>query len=186
MNTVKCPNCGNENRNTNIRCEFCNRVLNSVSENDHQNLFATQLNNTTARKILYVFLLCSFAPFFFMGLIFIGVSTYFKFLEYHQSKNYLKTTGNLINYEKCVKDGLCQAVYEYEVNGIIYSGTPNYLSDESKLKEHMIIKYNPNDPSQYIIASEWNDLFIAGIVMVVLFIIMIIVIIKSLKKIKRK
>ena len=27
MYTIKCPNCGSENKNTNIRCEVCNSKL---------------------------------------------------------------------------------------------------------------------------------------------------------------
>lgn len=35
MNVVKCPNCGQENKNTNIRCESCGTELNHIEQNDN-------------------------------------------------------------------------------------------------------------------------------------------------------
>ena len=36
MNTVKCPNCGNENLSTNIRCENCGKQL--ITEDQMQTM----------------------------------------------------------------------------------------------------------------------------------------------------
>ena len=32
MDNIKCPNCGYENKNSNIRCEVCNNELNHIEK----------------------------------------------------------------------------------------------------------------------------------------------------------
>lgn len=34
MNTIKCPNCEHENKNTNIKCEVCGIKLNHVEQSN--------------------------------------------------------------------------------------------------------------------------------------------------------
>lgn len=48
MNTIKCPNCGYENKNTNIRCESCGKELNHIEQSDKFfNMDNSQINVKT-------------------------------------------------------------------------------------------------------------------------------------------
>ena len=192
MNTIKCPNCGYENKNTNIRCESCGKELNHIKNNDYQkNVKTIDLENKKVKGIISVILIFILAPWFLIGLAFIGVSLYSNITDYSKSKNYLETEGKLVSYENCQYDDgneLCSGVYEYTVSGVTYKGSPNLLSNRSGFKQNIIVKYNPNNPNEYVIDSGWNWLLIVGIiivsVVVVIFISVKLPIKKSSKKVK--
>ena len=111
-----------------------------------------------------------FAPWFLIGLVFIGVSSYSNISDNTKSKDYLETEGKLVGYKNCQYDNdgdeLCDAVYEYTVNGVTYKGSPNLLSNRSGFKQTTLVKYNPNNPSEYVMNSGRNGSLIAGIIMV--------------------
>ena len=219
MNTIKCPNCGYENKNTNIRCESCGKELSHIKNNDYQKnvktidlenkkvkgiisviliflhapwfLFSLAFKSKKVKYIANAILIFILAPWFLIGLLFIGVSLYSNITDYSKSKNYLETEGKLVSYENCQYDDgneLCSGVYEYTVSGVTYKGSPNLLSNRSGFKQNIIVKYNPNNPNEYVIDSGWNWLLIVGIiivsVVVVIFISVKIPIKKSSKKVK--
>ena len=169
-----CPKCNNENKSTNIRCEYCGNELNSIS--NEQNIYPINVKeiDLSDKKVgcfssaIMMFFL---APWFLFGLIFTGVSAYSNITDYNQSKNYLEVEGKLVDYENCHYDDgdeLCNGVYEYNVNGETYKGSPNLLSNRSGFKKIITVKYNPNNPSEYVMDSGWNILLIVGIIMMVI------------------
>ncbi len=180
MNTFKCSHCGKENKNTNIRCDSCGIELSHVVQNDNSfnkdysqiNLKTIDLGGEKAKHIASSILIFKLAPWFLVGLTFIGVSIYFIISDSNKSKNYLKTEGKLVGYDNCQydKDGseLCNGVYEYSVNGIIYKGSPSLLSNRSGFKQVVTVNYNPDNPSEYVINSGWNGLLLVGIIMVMI------------------
>lgn len=127
-----------------------------------------------------------FSPWFLIGLVFIGVSSYSNISDNNKSKNYLETEGILVSYENCQYDDdgdeLCNAVYEYTVNGVTYKGSPNLLSNRSGFKQTATVKYNPNNPSEYVMNLGWNGLLIVGIIMVTVVLVIFISIKISIKK----
>ena len=48
---MRCRNCGSENRNTNIRCDFCGADLISEYNNVDQNFQKVFLGNKTTKRI---------------------------------------------------------------------------------------------------------------------------------------
>lgn len=198
MNTVKCPNCGHENKNTNIRCESCGTELNHIEQNNsflnkdysQTNVKTINLGSKTAKHITSAILIFILAPWFLIGLAFIGVSSYSNITDYNKSKDYLETEGKLINYENCKYeddgDEFCNGVYEYIVNGVTYKGSPNLLSNRSGFKRTATVKYNPNNPNEYVMNSGWNGLLITGIIMVTVVLVIFIVVKTSIKKLSKK
>ena len=186
MNTVKCPNCGKENKNTNIKCEYCGTELNHIEQNDkflnkdysQTNVKTINLGSKKAKHITSAILIFILAPWFLAGLAFIGVSSYSNITDYNKSKNYLETEGKLVSYQNYQYDDdgneLCNAVYEYTVNGVTYKGSPNLLSNRSGFKQTATVRYDPNNPSEYVMNSGWNVLLIAGIIMVTVVLVIFI------------
>lgn len=198
MHNVKCPNCGHKNKNTNIRCESCSTELNHIEQSNNflnkdysqANVKIINLGSKKAKHITNAILVFILAPWFLVGLAFIGVSLYLNITDNNKSKNYLETEGKLISYEKCQYDNagyeLCNGVYEYTVNGVAYKGSPNLLSNRSGFKQTATVKYNPNNPNEYVMNSGWNGLLIAGIIMVTVVVVIFIVVRNFIKIISKK
>lgn len=198
MNTVKCSNCGCENKNTNIRCESCGIELNHIEQSNNflnkdysqANVKHIDLRSKKAKRITSAILIFILAPWFLVGLAFIGVSSYSNITDNNKSKNYLETEGKLISYENCQYDDdgdeLCNGVYEYTVNDITYKSSPDLLSNRSGFKQTAIVKYNPNNPNEYVMNSGWNGLLIAGIIMVTVVVVIFIAVKTSIKKLSKK
>lgn len=188
MNTTKCPSCGGENKNTNIRCEFCETELNHTEQND--NFFNIDLGSKKIKHIPNIILIVIIAPWFLIGLAFIGISAYSTISDNNKTKNYLETEGKLISYDNCEydEDGdeLCNAIYEYTINGITYKGSPNLLSNRSEFKQVATVKYNPDNPSEYVMNAGWNNLLIFGIIMIIVVLIIFISVKNSLKKLSNQ
>ena len=117
MNTVQCPNCGKENKNTNIRCEFCNKELNNINSDPIYNEQQKNIMQNNARKLITRIPLIVLSPFI-LGLLFIiGLKIYINMSDANKTKNYLKTEGKLIDYKNCYYDKgseLCTAEYDHE------------------------------------------------------------------------
>lgn len=196
MNTIKCPNCGYENKNTNIRCEACGKELNHIEQSDNflnndyqKNVKTIDLGSKKVKCITSVILIFVLVPWFLIGLFFIGVSSYSSITDNNKSKNYLETEGKLVSYENCQYDDgdeLCSGVYEYTVSGVTYKGSPNLLSNRSGFKQTIIVKYNPNNPNEYVIDSGWNWLLIVGIIIVSVVVVIFISVKLSIKKLSKK
>ena len=82
---MRCRNCGSENRNTNIRCDFCGADLISEYSNVDQNFKKIFLGNKTTKRIYNIVLVLLLIPWLFIGLTFIGVSAYSKVSDFIKS-----------------------------------------------------------------------------------------------------
>lgn len=190
---TKCPNCGKENKNTNVKCAFCETELNHLEQED--NLF--NINSNSGNKIFKIIsniiLIIRIFPWILIGILFIGISIYFTYSTIsanNKAKNYLETVGTLIDFDNCEidedNDELCNAIYEYTVNDITYEGSPKLLSNRSSFKQTITVKYNPDNPSEYVINEETNTLLILGINIVIIVIIIYISVKKSFKQFSNK
>ena len=134
-----CRNCGKENKNTNIRCEFCNTQF--IDDNyfnqenimsDTSNVLSTKNIEVSTKKIgcfsvILSLLLNGMWILFALAFIVFGFYSYIS--EHNQTKNYNKTFATLVSYKNCRNDDgteICNAVYEYEVNGVTYTTSPNF------------------------------------------------------------
>ena len=196
MTPIKCPKCGYEPTTTNSRCEACGKALNHIEQSDNflnndyqKNVKTIDLGSKKVKGITSVILIFVLAPWFLIGLFFIGVSSYSSITDNNKSKNYLETEGKLVSYENCQYDDgneLCSGVYEYTVSGVTYNGSPNLLSNRSGFKQTIIVKYNPNNPNEYVIDSGWNWLLIVGIIIVSVVVVIFISVKLSIKNSSKK
>ena len=198
MNTIKCSICGHENKNTNIRCESCGTELNHIEQSNnflnndysHANVKTIDLGSKKAQHITSAILIFILAPWFLGGLTFIGASLSSSINDNNKSKNYLETKGKLVSYKNCQYDDdgveLCNGVYEYTVNGITYKGSPNLLSNRSRFKRTAIVKYDPNNPNEYVMNPGWYKFLIIGIIMTTIVVIIFVSVKIFMKKLSKK
>lgn len=198
MDNIKCPNCGQENQNTNLRCIYCNAELKPIEQSSNflnvdysqENAKAIQSNTKKAGHIANIILVIVLIPWFLIGIAFVGISSYSMMNDNGKSKGYLETEGKLVDYVDCQydEDGaeLCNGLYEYTVDGTTYKGSPNLLSDYSGFKSTITVKYNPNNPSEYVMNSGWNTLLIAGIIILIVALVIFISVKKALKNMAKK
>ena len=184
---VNCPNCERENKNTNIKCEFCStQLIDKNKYNQHSN-FLVNANDAETKEINVssktvgclgkILSLMFIGPWMLFGIVFLGVGLFSSISEHNQTKGYEKTTGILTN---CIVD---KAIYEYQVNGDTYIASPNMSSNCDGFKERDIVYYNPNNPSESIMYANWSILIIIGLILVIVPIIILIYINNQKKKI---
>ena len=187
---VNCPNCGKENKNTNIKCEFCStKLIDENKFNQHSNFLIndkaveTKEINVSPKTVgcLGKILSLMFAgPWILVGIVFLGVGLFSSISEHNQTKGYEKTTGILTN---CIVD---EAIYEYQVNGDTYIASPNMSSNCDGFKERDIVYYNPNNPSESIIYTNWSIFTVTGFIVAIVPIIILLFLNKKRKKLKDK
>lgn len=174
-----CPNCRKENKNTNIRCEFCSTQLIDINEFNQQgaliengNIVETKEIKVSTKKIgclSNILILIFLSPWLLVGILFLGFSIFSSVSERNQTKGYDKTTAILKDYTNCHYDDgseLCEAIYEYQVNGITYSVSTNSLSNRGGFDDSDTVYYNPNNPSESVIYAGWSTLTIVGAIIV--------------------
>lgn len=81
--------------------------------------------------------------------------------EYMTAKDYVKTVGTFVDYTTC-NDGMCGSKYSYVVNGETYYVSSDLQSNYFPEKDD--VYYNPENPSEGMMYSNWHVLFIAGVV----------------------
>lgn len=176
---MMCPNCSKENKSTNIRCEFCSTQLIDENEFDSQVIFKINDNVVSSKDIKFsekkVGCLSSILPLIFVGpwlligIVFLGVGLYASISEHNQTKGYEKTTAILKKYINCeYEDGsqVCNGIYEYEVNGINYTVSPNLLTTHDGFDEIGTVYYNPKNPSESVMYAGWGNFIIIGIIII--------------------
>ena len=185
---VNCPNCGKENKNTNIKCEFClSQLIDKKEFSD--NVVETKEINVSTKKVGCISSILSLifvGPWLLFGIVFLGVGLFSSISEYNQAKGYEKTTGILKGYSDCTYndgDELCEAIYEYQVNGVVYTVSPSLLSDPDGFAKSDIVYYNPTNPSESIMYANWSILTIVGFIIVLVVIIILILANNKKKKI---
>lgn len=170
-----CKNCGKENKSTNIRCDFCNAELidDNNSANKKSSIYGTnrtlkpeEVANLTniAGHLNIVFSLLFSGLWILVAIGLIGFGSYSYISEHKETKDYDKTVATLEDYQKCRTDQgteICNAIYEYQVNGITYTASPDLLSNRNTFSSTETVYYNPNNPSESIIyTSNINIIFI--------------------------
>lgn len=187
-----CKNCGKENKNTNIRCEVCNSELIDTNSYFNQENIVYETNTilnpqqieVSTKKIGFfsvIFGLLLNGIWILIALVFIGFGLYSYISEHSPTKNYNETNATLVSYKNCRNDDgteICNAVYEYEVNGITYTTSPNYLSNRGGFSTIETVYYNPSNPSESIIYA--SDVYI--ILIVIGFISLFVIIFSSIYK----
>jgi len=195
---MMCPNCKKENKNTNIRCEFCSTQLIDVNEFNQQGIFTPNGNIVEAKEINVstkkvgclsnILILIFVGPWLLVGIAFFGVGLFSIISEHNQTKGYEKTTGILKDYTNCsYEDGseLCEAIYEYQVNGITYSVSPSSLRNIGGFQQNDIVYYNPNNPSESVMYAGWGTLTIVGFIIVIVVIVIFVLKNIIMKKISK-
>lgn len=172
-----CPNCKKENKNTNIRCEYCSTELIDIKKHDElgfdlkdykEVVVPTKKFNMVANILIFLFSLC-FVFFVLFGIF--GV--YLTVIEYNQRKGYEKTTATLIEDENCIEKediDICepQYRYKYKVDGKNYFVS---LDSEEVGEENITIYYNPQKPDEHVVHHDWSLFVFAGIIPIVIIII---------------
>ena len=116
-----------------------------------------------------------------VAIIFLLIGVGCTISEKHKAKGYLETEGVIVDYkmEESYRDGkrdvYYTAVYQYVVNGHKYTGSPNKLSDADNFKEKVKVKYNPDNPAECVISSDWYELYIPAIIALGVVIIYLVV-----------
>ena len=152
MDTIKCNNCGHDN-NTNDRCEVCGEELRPVGNflNVDYSQDKSKEINLDGKKTnfgFYIFLLFINFPFIFCALAFIAIASNTIITDNQKSVNYLETEAKLVGYDNC--DDTCEAIYEYEVDGVTYEASPIMSANRDFFKKTTTVKYDPNKPSEYV------------------------------------
>lgn len=195
---VCCPNCGKENKNTNIKCEFCSTQLIDVNEFNQEDQFTLNGNivktneiNVSTKKVgclSNILIIIFIGPWLLAGIAFFGVGLFSSISEHNETKGYEKTTAILKDYTNCTYDGgseLCEAIYEYQVNGVTYTVSPSKLSNSGGFEERDTVYYNPNNPSESIMYTSWSYLTIVGFIIIIVVSAILISINKVIKKISK-
>ena len=195
--SVVCNNCGNNSESGSKVCHVCGAPL-DFSGGENKSFGETQIGATAASVAtgvvkggIITILVSSLMPLIFFGLVFFIIGLYSNVSTKLESKGYVETTGQLVEYADCYYEDnteLCSAVYKYEVNGIEYTGKGNLFQEPSKFKTTTTIKYDPSNPENYSINNSAPKFFmlIGALVLAELFFIIFIVIMVLAKTKKRK
>jgi len=185
---MTCPQCGKENKNSNIKCEFCQAKLIDISKKDIKEVYIGNTNlevNEYMEKssnVLYVIVMIIIGFWFssvslvFIISIFIDVSCNIQDLS--GKENYIKAIATVenINCSDAEIQKNCRATYKYEVNDIYYTLISDITTSKNKLNEVIVVYYNPNNPSDAVIytslfSKSKNDIIVLVIILVIYIII---------------
>lgn len=103
-----------------------------------------------------------------IGLLFSGVGFYLLNLSFDMLKTYKEKDETFISYEAVVvdydydeSDGLAAIIVEYKVDGVVYKQVSNaYSSTPENLGTKVGIKYNPEDPNDFIWEKDGTNFFL--------------------------
>ena len=182
--SMKCLNCGCENNITDTRCRLCGYELNhkqimktEESINDEKEYVGKADYVTKSSEVKKNTKIIAFLPWCIgvvVALIFLIVGLGNTIAETYKAKGYLETEGTLayVKYEKdklkvtykSISKGGYTGVYQYVVDGQTYMGSPNKVGNSGDIKDKVKVKYNPNNPSEYVISGDWAQMNIMGII----------------------
>ena len=185
-----CNNCGNENKNTNIRCDFCNTEL--VILDDTSNPKKEKI--TFLQKFVVLCFLVTSVAMIVYGLFAICSSVYSFILENKIKSEYNQTYATFVEYTDCQFDEdnieVCNAIYKYEVNSNTYTVSLDLEVIRDVYENSEIVYYDSNNPSESVIyAGMERNLarifgIISGIVMICVAIFIILFTISIYKTLK--
>jgi len=180
-----CPNCRNNNDDNNKYCSLCGIDLHSnfvptpspveqvvEQENVDGDKFLG-VPNKTVKRISLISNIFIVIPFFIFGIIAVLIGIFNTISEKNEVDGYIKTKAYLKETINCKveKDGdyegeYCEAVYEYEVNGVKYTASPDQLSEPDDFEKECEVYYNPENPSESKMFADWGFATIVGIILI--------------------
>lgn len=192
---MKCNMCSYENKNTNIKCEQCGNVLIDVEKVNNDLEFGNPINDVPVarlksgsfKKLIIIVLIFFFeSPFIIMGVFLFGLGVNFYVLEGKEIENYKEASGVLVDYVDCSndeKDKLCLGLYEYEIDGVVYSVKNNVSTNPEDLEKKEKVYYDENNPDEAFIKLKfWDTLLGIGLKIIIITLIPIIIVLFIFKK----
>lgn len=143
------------------------RYNNETNSSKPEKTYTIDLTGTWISK---VFMFMFSGKMLKAALIFMSImGTLFFIGEYRTSKKYTEIVAVNINNEICLDTGYCDGEYEYIVNGIKYYA--HYDNDRDHYNKYAKVYYNPNNPSEYMMFSNWHVLIFGslGILLIIEF-----------------
>ena len=121
MYIIRCNNCGQANKITNIRCEFCDTKLNTnVIDKEREKFIKSRFKKEKIISKILIALI--FLPCLLVGLFLVGNATYHITFDAITNKDYLKVEGRKVSYVNCQDTdnhvNVCNAVYKYNINNL--------------------------------------------------------------------
>lgn len=173
MYTIKCKNCGQANKITNIRCEFCNVELNhdAISKAREK---VIKSRDKKAKNISDIIIALIFLPCLLVGLVLVGNATYHITFDAITNKYYLKTEGQKIDYVNCHNTdnyiNVCNAVYKYNIDNKAYKYTTKDFGYAKAFGKTISLKYDSKHPDKAVTVSSKNYLvyLVIGLILIII------------------
>lgn len=78
-------------------------------------------------------------------------------------------------------------MYEYKVNGVTYKGSLSLVkSNPEEFKQTLIVKYDSNNPEEYVMEAGWYKLLIVGTIMIIVVVAIFISVKVYVKKLLKR
>ena len=99
-----------------------------------------------------------------VGLLFFVIGTFSTINEHKKIEGFAKTDAYYVDTYDCYTDSdsgtFCEGIYVYKVDGIEYYASP--AEESNSFPEKRDVYYNPNNPSESVILTNWLTLVIIG------------------------
>lgn len=173
MYIIRCKNCGQANKITNIRCEFCNVKLNTdVIDKEREKFIKSRFKKEKIISKILIALI--FLPCLLVGLFLVGNATYHITFDAITNKDYLKVEGRKVSYVNCLNTdnhvNICNAVYKYNINNKTYKYTTKNFGDTKTFNDIILLKYDNKHPDKAVSISSKNYLIdlVIGLVLIII------------------
>ncbi len=173
MYIIRCKNCGQANKITNIRCEFCNVKLNTdVIDKEREKFIKSRIKKEKIISKILIALI--FLPCLLVGLFLVGNATYHITFDTIASKDYLKVEGRKVSYVNCLNTdnnvNICNAIYKYNINNKTYKYTTKNFGDVKTFNDIILLKYDNKHPDKVVAISSKNYLIdlVIGLVLIII------------------
>ena len=185
MYIIRCKNCGQANKITNIRCEFCNVKLNTdVIDKEREKFIKSRIKKEKIISKILIALI--FLPCLLVGLFLVGNATYHITFDTIASKDYLKVEGRKVSYVNCLNTdnhvNICNAIYKYNINNKTYKYTTKNFGDVKTFNDIILLKYDNKHPDKVVAISSKNYLIdlVIGLVLIIINLLIYIFVRKSI------
>ena len=173
MYIIRCKNCRQANKITNIRCEFCDARLNTdVIDKEREKFIKSRVKKEKIISKILVALI--FLPCLLVGLFLVVNATYHITFDAITNKDYLKVEGRKVSYVNCLNTdnhvNICNAVYKYNINNKTYKYTTKNFGDTKTFNDIILLKYDNKHPNKAVSISSKNYLIdlVIGLVLIII------------------